>query len=230
MPRRLQAAVRRSMPGQQTSCPDSRVKPSKLLFVDVETTGLTYDDRVITLGTVALDLEALQDGADAVTTGHMIFNPGRPSNPFAAAVHGYDDWTLKFQPDFSVHAEELLEPFLQAGQIIAHNAAFDERFMRTEFSLCGHALATPRFDCSMRAYKRKHARPGGLDKVLDHMGLKSRGKQHGALEDAWLCMRVWLWLNDLPAPDMPADLLAQPSNWVEPEMKPIRGARRILPR
>jgi DNA polymerase-3 subunit epsilon len=203
-------------------------KPRKLLFVDVETTGLTYDDRVITLGYVELDLALLQAGESAFSTGHMIFNPGRPSNPFAAAVHGYDDWTLKYQPDFSVHADELVAPFERAELIIAHNAAFDERFMRTEFSLCGHTLAPARFGCTMRAYKTRHARPGGLDKVLDHMGLKSRGKQHGALEDAWLCMRVWLWLNGLPSPEMRHDTLIAPSNWVEPEMKPLRNARKVF--
>lgn len=203
-------------------------RPNRLLFVDVETTGLTYDDRVITFGYVELDLEALRDGADATRTGHFIFNPGRPSNPFAAAVHGYDDWDLKYQPDFSAHADELLMPFESSELVLAHNAAFDERFMRTEFSLCGHTLAPARFDCTMRAYKKKHARPGGLDKVLDHMGLKNRGKQHGALEDAWLCMRVWLWLNGLPEPETPRDLLAPPGNWVEPEMKPLRNARKVF--
>ncbi|MDB5523146.1 MAG: polymerase subunit epsilon [Rhizobium sp.] len=202
--------------------------PRKLLFVDVETTGLTYDDRVITLGYVELDLEALRDGESAASTGHMIFNPGRASNPFAAAVHGYDDWTLRYQPDFSTHADEVLQPFERSELVIAHNAAFDERFLRTEFTLCGHTLAPSRFNCTMRAYKTKHARPGGLDKVLDHMGLKGRGKQHGALEDAWLCMKVWLWLNDLPAPEMPHDLLVPPSNWVEPEMKPLRNARKVF--
>jgi DNA polymerase-3 subunit epsilon len=201
-------------------------KPNKLLFVDVETTGLTYDDRVITLGYVELDLAALGTTA-AAATGHLIFNPGRPSNPFAAAVHGYDDWTLKYQPDFSAHADALLAPFERADSVIAHNAAFDERFMRTEFSLCGHTLAPARFACTMRAYRAKHARPAGLDKVLDHMGLKSRGKQHGALEDAWLCMRVWLWLNGLPAPDITEATLIPPSNWVEPEMKPLRNARKV---
>jgi DNA polymerase-3 subunit epsilon len=203
-------------------------KPKKLLFVDVETTGLTYEDRVITLGYVELDLVALQDGAPAALTGHMIFNPGRKSNPFAAAVHGYDDWALTYQPDFAAHADTLLEPFERADAVIAHNAAFDERFLRTEFSLCGHALSPARFQCTMRAYKTRHARPGGLDKVLDHMGLKGRGKQHGALEDAWLCMKVWLWLNGLTAPELAKDLLVPPSNWVEPEMKPLRNARKVF--
>jgi DNA polymerase-3 subunit epsilon len=202
-------------------------KPQKLLFVDVETTGLSYDDRVITLGYVELNLEALRDGANAASTGHMIFNPGRASNPFAAAVHGYDDWTLRYQPDFAIHAEHLLRPFERSDLVIAHNAAFDERFLRTEFSLCGRALAPSRFQCTMRAYKTRQARPGGLDQVLDHMGLQTRGKQHGALEDAWLCMQVWLWLNGLPAPEMPGDLLYPPSNWVEPEMKPLRNARKV---
>ena len=202
--------------------------PSRLLFVDVETTGLTYDDRVITLGFVELDLGALHAGKDAATMGHFIFNPGRPSNPFAAKVHGYDDWTLRFQPDFGSHAEDLEAPFRRADQIIAHNAAFDERFLRTEFSISGRSLAPQRFQCSMRSYKAKHGRPGGLDKVLDHMGHRGRGKQHGALEDAWLCMCVWLWLHDLPVPELSANLLAPPSNWVEPEMKPIRGMRKVV--
>lgn len=201
-------------------------KPRHLLFVDVETTGLTYQDRVITLGAVELDLEALMDGADCTNTGHLIFNPGRPSNPFAAAVHGYDDWTLRFQPDFSAHADEMIGPFERADKIIAHNAAFDERFIRGEFTLCDYTLGPARFDCSMRRYKTKHGRPGGLDKVLAHMGHQGRGKVHGALEDAWLCMNVWLWVHELPLPDMREDLLHPPSNWVEPELKPLRNARK----
>lgn len=201
-----------------------------LLFVDVETTGLTYDDRVITVGLVELDIEALLDGVENARSHHLIFNPGRPSNPFAAAVHGYDDWTLKFQPDFSSHADDLVAPFERADTVIAHNAAFDERFLRGEFSLCGHTLAPARFDCSMRRYKTKYARPGGLDKVLAHMGHRGRGKQHGALEDAWLCMQVWLWLHDLPMPDSREDLLSPPSNWVEPAVKPLRNARKTASR
>jgi DNA polymerase-3 subunit epsilon len=202
--------------------------PRHLLFVDVETTGLTYDDRVITLGAVELDIEALQDGADCTNTGHLIFNPGRKSNPFAAAVHGYDDWTLTFQPDFSTHADEIIAPFEHADKVIAHNAAFDERFVRGEFSLCGHTLGPARFDCSMRRYKTKYGRPGGLDKVLAHMGHRGRGKLHGALEDAWLCMQVWLWLHGMPAPEARNDLLHPPSNWVEPELKPLRNARKVM--
>lgn len=200
--------------------------PGHLLFVDVETTGLTYQDRVITLGMVELDVAALRDGVACARTHHLIFNPGRPSNPSAAAVHGYDDWTLKFQPRFSSHAEDLIAPFERADTVIAHNAAFDERFLRGEFSLSGHGLRPARFDCSMRRYKTKYGRPGGLDKVLAHMGHSGRGKLHGALEDAWLCMQVWLWLHGMPAPDARDDLLHPPSNWVEPEMKPMRGARK----
>ena len=202
-------------------------KAGHLLFVDVETTGLTYDDRVITVGLVELDVEALLDGAESARTHHLIFNPGRPSNPFAAAVHGFDDWTLTFQPDFSSHADDLVGPFERADSVIAHNAAFDERFLRGEFSLCGHTLRPARFDCSMRRYKTKYGRPGGLDKVLAHMGHRGRGKQHGALEDAWLCMQVWLWLHGLPGSEARDDMMRPPSNWVEPETKPLRNARKV---
>jgi DNA polymerase III subunit epsilon len=200
----------------------------KLLFVDTETTGLTYSDRVITLGVVSLDLDALHAGKSATELRHWIFNPGRASNPFAAAVHGYDDWDLRYQPDFERHAEDILPYFNAADRIIAHNAAFDERFLRTEFGLCSLQLPEPRFSCTMRAYKTRHSRPGGLDKVLDHMGRKTRGKQHGALEDAWLCMLVHLWLEDVDAPEEQGFLDTIPENWIVPEPKPIRGARKIL--
>jgi DNA polymerase-3 subunit epsilon len=209
---------------------DAMPDAAKLLFVDTETTGLTYEDRVITVGLVELDLAALTKGQTAVRTRHMIFNPGRPSNPFAAAVHGYQDWTLASQPRFRDHAEELLPYFEQADQVLAHNAAFDERFLRTEFRHADIDLPSAKFQCTLRAYKRKHQRPGGLDRVLEHMGMKSRGKQHGALEDAWFCMLVHLWLNDLPVPELPQDLAAEPENWVEPGLPPIRGARKALGR
>ena len=191
------------------------------LFVDVETTGLTYADRVITLGLIEYDPET-----SSVDCQHLIFNPGRPSNPFARAVHGYDDWQLRGQDPFDAHIPHLHARFSRAGRVFAHNAAFDERFLRTEFSLAGGRLEhDAKFECTLRAYKARHKMPGGLDKVIAHMGLESRGKQHGALEDAWLCMRVHLWLNDMACPEEIEDLRCVPQNWIEPEEPPLRGAR-----
>ncbi len=201
-----------------------------LLFVDVETTGLTYQDRIVTLGYLALDLDSHRAGAPPAHFGHYIFNPGQPSNPFAAAVHGYDDWTLRHQQPFPDHADHILPHFEKADMIVAHNASFDERFIRTAFGEAGLSLAEKRFHCTMRAWRALHGSPAGLDPVITRLGLKSRGKQHGALEDAWLCMRVYLSLNGLECPGEPADfrqLGARPVNWIDPEPRPIRGARKI---
>ena len=41
-------------------------------------------------------------------------------------------------------------------------------------------------------------------------------------------MQVWLWLHDLPMPEGGDDVLHPPSNWVEPEMKPLRNARKVI--
>lgn len=204
--------------------------PGKLLFVDVETTGLTYDDRIVTLGLVSLDLDTSGPDQPQIRLGHFIFNPGRPSNSFAAAVHGYDDWTLRHQSDFGDLVEDILPFFREPGRIVAHNASFDERFVRT--ALCESAVEVdlPKFFCTMRAWRARHGAPAGLDPVITQLGIKSRGKQHGALEDAWLCMRVYLHLHGLPCPDAPEHLqpLAfQPVNWVEPGPKPVRGMRKI---
>lgn len=196
----------------------------RLLFVDVETTGLTHRDRVITIGFVALDFVNAQPTA---TCGHYIFNPGQPSNPFAAAVHGYDEWTLRHQPDFHLHAGEIHPHFAGAQRIIAHNASFDERFIRTEFAASGFNLPAARFFCTMQAWRARFGSPAGLDPVINRLGIKSRGRQHGALEDAWLCMRVYLWLHGLECPAAPDDLNCPPVNWIRPEPKPIWGARAI---
>ena len=85
------------------------------------------------------------------------------------------------------------------------------------------------YERTMLAWRRH--RPGersGLAHASSACGLGRETALHGALEDAWLCMQVWLWLHDLPVPEARADLLHPPSNWVEPEMKPVRGARKVM--
>jgi DNA polymerase-3 subunit epsilon len=184
----------------------------KLVFVDVETTGLYSSDRVVSLGVIELDGVAYRAGRLEAKLAHLIFDPGRKSHPQAEAVHGYDDWTLRHQDSFADHVG-LLRPFFEgANVIVAHNAAFDERFIRQEFEKAATVLKADAFHCTMQHYRREYQGRSGLDAVLSRMGLPRRGARHGALEDAWLAMCVYLWLSGFDHPGLMDEAMTPPKN------------------
>lgn len=131
-------------------------------------------------------------GGFAAETIHLVFNPERPSNPFAQRVHGWPDEVLARQSLFANHAPSVAEMLKRADVWIAHNLEFDLRFVRQEFRRL--ALPVPRRDrfCTM-----EHARQvwdgqsAKLDDCLKRIGLARAGKRHGALEDAILCAALY---------------------------------------
>ena len=56
-------------------------EPSRVLFVDVETTGLHSRDRVVSLGMFELDMVALRTGTFSAAGTYLVFDPGRKSHP-----------------------------------------------------------------------------------------------------------------------------------------------------
>lgn len=187
--------------------------PGRILFVDVETTGLASADRVLSLGFVQLETAALSIGKLQLELGHYIFNPGRGSHPRARAVHGYSERVLRQQDPFTSVAADLWLRFEESDVVAAHNASFDRRFIDTEFALAGMPLRSRPFFCTMLEHRSRIGGRSGLDAVLANMGLARRGKTHGALEDAWMAMQVYLWLHDLPRAPVDAFPGMAPSNF-----------------
>jgi len=204
--------------------------PERILFVDVETTGLHSNDRVVTLGLAQLDTQSLLSGEMRLKHRHLIFDPGKKSHPQAERVHGWRDWILRHQDPFEDHAEEISDLFNQSDLIVSHNASFDRRFILSEFAAAGLSLRHDNFFCTMQEYRRKVGGRSGLDAVLSTIGLHRTGLHHGALEDAWMAMEVFLWLNELPiVPQRDLPLYA-PTNLrecpPEPHPLPNRSAKR----
>jgi DNA polymerase-3 subunit epsilon len=183
--------------------------PARVAFFDVETTGLTPADRVVSLAAIGLQTASLATEELQLKYLHLLFDPDRKSHPHAERVHGYSDWALRFQDPFSMYAEEVCH-FLAAHElIVAHNAAFDTEFVNRELVLAGlPALRLPTY-CTMENYRALGL--GGkatLDSVSSRIGLARASARHGAFEDAWLAMNVYLWLNGCPrtygaSPDLP---------------------------
>lgn len=189
--------------------------PERLVFVDVETTGLHSADRVVSLAAVELVTASIPSGSFDVRCRHLVFDPGKKSHPRAEAVHGYDDWTLRHQDLFEDHVEALAPLFSNPGAIWAHNAPFDQRFIASEFHRAGRPLAPAPFQCTMALYRQHRNGRAGLNAILQEMGLARSTHLHSALEDAWMAMLVWLHLSGMRVTAMPPASLLRPSNLVE---------------
>lgn len=183
-----------------------------IAFMDVETTGLTGRDRVVTLAIILLEVPTVSAGQTQVEMTfnaiHRIYNPGRDCNPVAARIHGHSDWTLRHQPFFTEEAKEISEFLDRADLIVCHNADFDLRFMNRELSKASMPIITAQSFCTMEGYRYKYDGSASLNNVIRHLGLKRESGKHGALEDAWLTMNVFFLLNNANA-GLPFSILGE---------------------
>jgi DNA polymerase-3 subunit epsilon len=191
------AARPASEPGLKRSrkmaAPDIQWK--RVVTLDVETTGLHTRDRIVTLAMVLLDVATFESGKVQLKVIHRIYNPGIACHPAATRIHGHSDWALRHQPFFLEEAQEIVDFISTAEVVICHNAEFDLRFLNRELTAAGlAALSIPSY-CTMEAYRSRYEGSAQLDSVIKIIGMKRDGGVHGALEDAWLTMNVFLKLH-----------------------------------
>jgi len=189
-----------SWPDKNTDVPLAlpRLGPYRFGFVDVETTGTSSDDRIVSLGLVTVDgdgpdfLKSLVGSEDFESRlVHLVFNPGRSSHWAARKVHGLSDEFLAQQPPFADYAEAVWKRLSECNQLDAHNAAFDGRLLDAEFIRCGLPPVGHRMTCTMVDWRRSSpATSARLDAILATIGRYRTGRHHGALEDAWNCFVV----------------------------------------
>jgi DNA polymerase III epsilon subunit family exonuclease len=171
-----------------------------LVFLDTETTGSSVEDRIIEL------YAAHSDGAF-----FSRFDPdGFPVQQGAYNIHGITDEELVGEPLFSARAEELLE-FVEGQIIVAHNAQFDCRMLRQEFSRLSITWE-PFFSlCTLKLARRlvpespKHT----LEALAAFFGITQREK-HRASADVETLRNIWPHLiKQLPQNATLQDLLQE---------------------
>lgn len=103
-----------------------------IIGLDLETTGLKAgEDRVI-----ELCCGIYKDDGTFVKNVTLRFNPCRPIDPKAQAVHHITLEELMTCPKFEEKAELISKLLKKASLIVIHNARFDAPFLAAEFRRC----------------------------------------------------------------------------------------------
>lgn len=101
-------------------------------ILDIETTGGAYNEEGIT------EIAIYRfDGHQVVDQFISLVNPEIPIQPFVAKLTGINNAMLRSAPKFYEVAKRIIE-ITKDCIIVAHNASFDYRILRTEFKRLGY--------------------------------------------------------------------------------------------
>ena len=172
----------------------SNTNADTVIIVDFETTGMSPDhgDRAIEVGAVKLDK------GEVVDRFQYLMNPGIRINGFIEDFTGITNAMLKKAPPCEEVMGEFTD-FIGDGNLVAHNASFDRRFLDAECCRISRNY-NGEFACSMLAARRVYpdAPNHKLGTLVEFNHLPSDGTFHRALADAEMTVHLWLgMLNDI---------------------------------
>ncbi len=101
-------------------------------ILDIETTGGQFNEEGIT------EIAIYQfDGQDVTDQFISLINPEIPIQPFVVKLTGINNEMLRMAPKFFEVAKRIIE-ITQNCILVAHNATFDHRILKTEFARLGY--------------------------------------------------------------------------------------------
>jgi DNA polymerase-3 subunit epsilon len=164
--------------------------PQSLIFLDLETTGMTAThDRITEIGLVEV-----ANGEFVGRWGQLV-NPEKSIPPFIQSLTGITNEMVQDAPTFAQLAPELFQRL--AGKVlVAHNARFDYGFLKNEFgrldmSYRSRVLCTAKLSRKLFPEHRRH----NLDSLIERHGLNCSAR-HRALGDAEV---LWQFLQKVYA-------------------------------
>ena len=169
------------------------------IFLDVETTGLSYKDgdKIVEIACVETE--------DLVPTGnifHEILNPERKVSEDAFRVHGFSNTFLKNKPKFSEISSNF-QNFITEKKLIIHNAKFDIGFLNSQ--LREIKLKEINFNNVIDSLEVARNKFPGVSNSLDSLCKRynidlSRRTKHNALLDCELLREVYINLIGVKEP------------------------------
>jgi len=159
-----------------------------VIVLDFETSGLSPDmgDRAIEVGAVRVQAGKITDRFQS------LMNPGIRVSGFIEDYTGITNSMLCAAPPCKTVMAKLAD-FIQDHDLVAHNAAFDQRFLDAECQRIRRRYSGA-FACSMLAARRVYpdAPNHKLGTLVTFNQLPTNGTFHRALADAEMTAHLWL--------------------------------------
>ena len=159
-------------------------------ILDIETTGGQFNEEGIT------EIAIYKfDGHEVVDQFISLVNPEIPIQPFVVKLTGINNAMLRSAPKFFEVAKRIIE-ITEDCIVVAHNASFDYRILRTEFRRLGYDFVKPTL-CTVELAKKLI--PGhasySLGKLVRELGIPMADR-HRANGDAMATVKLFKMLLD----------------------------------
>ncbi|MFA7268778.1 MAG: 3'-5' exonuclease [Sterolibacterium sp.] len=163
-----------------------------VIVIDFETTGISPEH-----GARATEVAAVLV-SEGVITGRFqsLMNAGVHIPPFIEELTGITNCMVRQAPSAANVMHELAE-FIGEAPLVAHNAAFDRKFLQAELQRIGHQHRGDML-CSMRIARRIYPQAPNhkLATLVRHARIAETGKYHRALADAEMTAGLWLKMQE----------------------------------
>jgi DNA polymerase-3 subunit epsilon len=170
------------------------LKSVSYVVFDTETTGLrpSEGDEIISIGAVRIVNGRILTGE----TFSRLINPRRPIPPESIQYHHINDAMVADAPPVEVVLPQF-KTFVADSPLVAHNAAFDLKFLKLKEEQCGVRFDNLPLDTLLiAAFLFPEFTDFSLDALADRLGVGIIGR-HTALGDAMATAAVFTRLLDL---------------------------------
>ncbi|MFN3401229.1 MAG: exonuclease domain-containing protein, partial [Ferrovibrio sp.] len=191
--------------GEDRASDDTPLTALTYTVFDTETTGLepSAGDEIIQIGAVRIVNGRLLRFENI----DQIIDPQRPLRPEGIPIHGITEDMVRGQPTIDVVLPQF-HRFCEGTVLVAHNAAFDMRFLQLKEEKLGIRFTQPVLDTLLlSAVIHPNQESHKLEAIAERLGIKIIGR-HTALGDAIVTAEVFLRMLPLLA-DMGIHTLGQ---------------------
>jgi DNA polymerase III subunit epsilon len=163
-----------------------------VIVIDVETTGMLPEkgDRVIEIGAVKMR------GQQIIERFDRLIRPDFLVTREIESLTGITNSMLQQAPDSRQVMADFVD-FIDTYPFVAHNAAFDQKFIDSELTLFGKSRPT-NFTCTLQLARRLYPDPVNykLRTLVQYKKLNQAATFHRALADAEMTAQLWLAINN----------------------------------